>query len=181
MHYCEELLKTMKTIGALALTTIAAPIITLAFGAAYTAPVQAQAAYGSYIGIGPAIGLTKSDAPGGERKLSGLVSARYKFLELPISVRAQAFLGDGVAIMPSVSYDIPLNWQTEAYVGLGPAIHISGDTPIGDKTAFAIQPGIDYALPNSKVVLFGNAVIAFDAYKSGGAAASLQGGVGWRF
>jgi hypothetical protein len=143
---------------------------------------QAQAAYGSYVGIGPAFGLTNGNGSGEEREISGIINARYKFLELPISVRAQTFIGDGVTIVPTVSYDIPLNWQTDAYVGIGAALNISGNTPIGNKTGFAIQPGIDYVLPNSNLVLFGNAVISFDAYeKGGGTAASVQGGVGLRF
>lgn len=143
---------------------------------------QAQAAYGSYIGIGPAIGLTEGDGPKEDREIAGVINARYKFLEAPVSIRAQAFIGEGVALLPTVSYDIPLNWQTDAYVGIGPAVHIGGNTPIGNKTSLAIQPGIDYALPNSNLVLFGNAVIAFDAYKQGGGtAASIQGGVGLRF
>jgi hypothetical protein len=155
----------------IALSTIAA-----------TPSVQAQAAYGSYIGVGPAIGLTEGDGPKEDREIAGIVNARYKFLELPISIRAQAFIGDGIALLPTVSYDIPLNWQTDAYIGIGPSVHISGNSPIGNKTSLAIQPGIDYALPNSNIVLFGNAVIAFAAYKEGGGtAASVQGGVGLRF
>ncbi len=147
-----------------------------------TTAAQAQAAYGSYIGIGPAFGLTDGSGPKEDREISGIINARYKFLELPISVRAQTFIGDGVTIVPTVSYDIPLNWQADAYVGIGAAVNLSGNTPIGNKTGFAIQPGIDYILPNSNLVLFGNAVIAFDAYETGGGtAASVQGGVGLRF
>lgn len=147
-----------------------------------TTAAQAQAAYGSYVGIGPAFGLTSGNGTGEGREISGIVNARYKFLELPISVRAQTFIGDGVALVPTVSYDIPLNWQTDAYVGLGAAVNLSGNTPVGNKTGFAIQPGIDYVLPKSNVVLFGNAVISFDAYKKGGGTAtSIQGGVGLRF
>jgi hypothetical protein len=144
------------------------------------APAQAQAAYGSYIGIGPSIGLTEGGGKG--RQISGVITGRYKFLEAPISGRAQVFIGDGVSIVPTVSYDIPLNWQTDAYIGLGAAIPLGGVTPVGDRTAFVIQPGIDYALPNSNMVVYGNAVIAFDAYKdTRGTAAALQGGVGLRF
>jgi hypothetical protein len=144
------------------------------------APAQAQAAYGSYIGIGPAIGVTEGGGEG--RKISGVISGRYKFLEAPISLRGQVFIGSGVALVPTVSYDIPINWQTDAYVGLGASIPVSGNTPVGDKTGFAIQPGVDYSLPNSNMVIFGNAVISFDAYKdTHGTAASLQGGVGLRF
>lgn len=155
------------------------------FGAAavglilYQAPASAQAAYGSYIGIGPAVGLTRGDGDGGG--VAAVVAARYKFLRAPISIRAQAFVGNGTAIVPTVSYDYPLNWQTDVYIGAGASIPLSGNSVLGDRSSFAIQPGIDYVLPNSNLVVFGNAVIAFDGYRNGGAAATLQGGVGLRF
>jgi hypothetical protein len=146
---------------------------------AIQAPASAQAAYGSYIGVGPAFGVTSGDGDGSS--VSAVVSGRYKFLRAPISLRTQAFIGSGTAIVPTVSYDYPLNWQTDIYIGAGASIPLGGDTVLGNRTSFAIQPGIDYALPNSNVVVFGNAVIAFDGYKNGGAAATLQGGVGLRF
>lgn len=145
---------------------------------AHSTPASAQAAYGSYIGIGPGIGLTSGDGDGS--RVSGVIAARYKFLRAPISLRAQAFIGNGTAIVPTISYDYPLNWQTDIYLGAGASIPLGGNTAVGDRTSFAIQPGIDYALPNSNLVVFGNAVIAFDGYRSG-AAATLQGGVGLRF
>ena len=160
-----------------AVVSVAVISVGLAFGAQDSA--FAQAAYGSYVGIGPSFGLTRGADD--EHKISAVIAGRYKFLKLPISVRAQALVGSNVAIVPTISYDVPINWQTDAYIGLGAAIPIGGDTPVGNQTSFAIQPGIDYALPNSNVVVFGNAIISFDAYKRGGAAASLQGGVGLRF
>ena len=156
---------------------VSAAAISLVFGV--QAPASAQAAYGSYVGIGPSFGVTRG--ANDDRQISAVVSGRYKFLTAPISVRTQALIGSHVAIVPTVSYDIPINWQTDVYIGAGASIPIGGDTPVGNKTSFAIQPGIDYALPNSNVVLFGNAIISFGAYKQGGAAASLQGGVGLRF
>lgn len=144
------------------------------------APASAQAAYGSYIGVGPAVGFTSGDDDD-RSGISAVVSGRYKFLRAPISLRAQAFIGNGTAIVPTVSYDYSLNWQTDVYIGAGASIPLGGETVLGNRTSFAIQPGIDYALPNSNVVVFGNAVIAFDGYKNGGAAATLQGGVGLRF
>ncbi|MBC5797765.1 MAG: hypothetical protein ACKPEO_05650 [Sphaerospermopsis kisseleviana] len=141
-------------------------------------PAQAQVAYGSYVGIGPTIGLTDDDT-----QLGGVLAFRYKLLETPVSFRAQALIGQGTAIVPTVSYDVPLNWQTDVYLGAGMVL-TSGDTasPVGNKISFALQPGIDYVVPNSKTVIFGNAIIAFDAYRnSGGTALSLQGGVGLRF
>jgi hypothetical protein len=140
-------------------------------------PAQAQVAYGSYVGIGPTVGLTDGT------QLGGVLAFRYKLLETPISFRTQALIGRGTAVVPTVSYDIPLNWQTDAYLGAG-LVLTSGDTPSpgGNKISFALQPGIDYVIPNSNTVIFGNAIIAFDAYRNtGGTALSLQGGVGLKF
>jgi hypothetical protein len=148
---------------------------------AHQTPASAQAAYGSYVGVGPAFGITEGDRSGQGRELSGVIAGRYKFLRSPVSLRAQAFIGDGFAIVPTVSYDYSLNWQTDIYLGVGASIPLGGNTPVGDRASFAIQPGIDYSLPNSKMVIFGNAVISFDGYKGGGTAASLQGGVGLRY
>lgn len=145
-------------------------------------PVSAQAAYGSYIGIGPAVGV-REDATGAGRQIGGAIAVRYKILEAPFSLRTQAFIGENTAVVPSVSYDVPLSWQTDAYIGAG-LVFTGGNSPspVGDQVSFALQPGIDYVLPNSNTVIFGNAVIAFDAFRNGGGnAVSIQGGVGLRF
>jgi hypothetical protein len=164
-----------------------AAIASLALGTACLlanpAPASAQAAYGSYIGVGGSVGLSNGD--GQESQAGGVVAVRYRLLEVPLSLRAQALIGDNTAIVPTVSYDIPLNWQTDAYIGAGVAFQ-SGDSntssPLGDQTSFVVQPGVDYSFPYSDLVLFGNAVIAFDAYRDGGGtAASVQGGLGVRF
>jgi hypothetical protein len=140
-------------------------------------PAQAQVAYGSYVGVGPTVGLSDG------AQIGGVIAARYKLLESPISFRAQALVGQSTALVPTVSYDFPLNWQTDAYLGAG-LVFAGGDSPspVGNKISFALQPGIDYVVPNSNTVIFGNAIIAFDAYRNGGGTAlSLQGGVGLRF
>lgn len=146
-----------------------------------TQPAMAQAAYGSYVGVGPTFGLTTGS--GGGHQVGGVIAVRYKLLRLPISLRTQGIIGGGTAIVPTISYDYPLNWQTDIYLGAG-ASFASGSTPspLGNKTSFALQPGIDYVVPNSNAVLFGNAIFAFDAYRrSGGTAVSVQGGVGLKF
>ncbi|RAM50203.1 MAG: hypothetical protein C6Y22_18325 [Hapalosiphonaceae cyanobacterium JJU2] len=142
----------------------------------FTQPAHAQAAYGSYVGVGPAVGFADGT------QIGGVVAFRYKLLETPVSFRGQAFLANNIAIVPTVSYDFPLNWQTDAYLGAG-LIFAGGDTPspVGNKISFALQPGIDYVVPNSNTVLFGNAIIGFDALRGGGTTFSLQGGVGLRF
>lgn len=143
---------------------------------------QAQAAYGSYIGVGASVGLSSDDNDQGQ-DLGAVITTRYKLLEAPLSIRTQAFIGDGTAVVPTISYDIPLSWQTDAYIGAGVSF-ASGEQPsaVGDQTSFVIQPGVDYVIPNGNTVLYGNAVVAFDAYEQGGGAAiAVQGGLGLRF
>jgi hypothetical protein len=164
----------MKHLSNLVTALVAGTVVTTAIS---IQPAKAQVAYGSYVGVGPSVGLIDGIQVG------GVVAVRYKLLESPISFRAQALVGRNTAVVPTVSYDVPLNWQTDVYLGAG-LVLAGGDSssPVGNKISFALQPGIDYVVPNSNTVIFGNAIIAFDAYRdSGGAAVSLQGGVGYRF
>lgn len=160
-----------------------ASLALLGLGTLGSGVAVAQPAYGSYVGIGGSLGVENQD--GGQLDFSGVIAGRYDLLKAPISFRAQAFIdGDSIALVPTVSYDFPVTWQLEPYVGAGLALATDGSV-VGDGLSLVIQPGVDYMLPNSKIVVFGNAVIAFDAYdggkKDGDAAVSLQTGVGWRF
>lgn len=146
-------------------------------------PAAAQPAYGSYIGIGAGFG--RENDGNDSIDVEGLVAARYKFLEFPISVRGQLLIdGNSFGFVPTISYDIPLSWQIEPYVGVG-ASFVNEGSILGDRTAFVIQPGIDYALPNSRLVVFGNAMIAIDGFeggdRDGDTAVTVQTGLGYRF
>ena len=146
---------------------------------------QAQPAYGSYVGAGASFGFTSGNSSAGESsRTSGLIAARYKFLEFPVSVRTQILIGSSTAVVPTVSFDVPLNFDTDIYIGAGVALANTVDTtPVGNKNSLVIQPGIDYTVPNSNLVLFGNVIFAFDAYRNsaGTSATSLQTGLGLRF
>lgn len=176
-------------LSAIALNGLVGSLVGGLIGAVGIIPItsstaSAQAAYGSYVGVGPSFGLSSGDDAGSSN--AAVIAVRYRLLELPISLRAQALVfGDTPALVPTVSYDIPLNWQTDAYIGAGVVLQDGGEgnaSPLGNQTSFVIQPGVDYSLPYSDLVIFGNAIIAFDAYRDGGGtAASLQGGVGLRF
>ncbi|NEQ50348.1 MAG: porin family protein [Leptolyngbya sp. SIO3F4] len=171
------LLKTM--LGRLGLVSIATTVLVAALD---VKPAQAQAAYGSYVGLGGTVGLNDDD--NGEGDGFGMViSGRYKLLAVPISLRAQAFLFNGdLALVPTVSYDFPVSFQTDVYLGAGVSIPTGDDaSPVGDETAFVLQPGIDFAVPGSNLVVFGNAIFAFDAFEDGGTATAVQAGVGWNF
>lgn len=178
-----DLLLALKR-GAIAIGSLA-----IATGAVFMAPsaAQAQAAYGSYIGVGASFGLTEGNDRTEDQTNAAVVSFRYNVLRAPISVRAQLLtFSDATAFVPTVSYDIPISWQADAYIGAGVAFQDGGDdndtSPIGNQTAFVLQPGVDYYFPYSNMVVYGNAIIAFDAYEqSGDTATSLQTGVGIRF
>ena len=146
---------------------------------------NAQAAYGSYVGAGASFGFTSGNAAAGENsRTSGLIAVRYKFLEVPISLRSQVLIGNSTAVVPTVSFDVPLNFDTDIYIGAGVALSNTLETtPVGNKNSLVVQPGIDYTLPNSNLVLFGNVIFAFDAYRnsSGTSATTLQTGLGLRF
>jgi hypothetical protein len=147
----------------------------MAIACAMQAPVNAQAAYGSYVGIGGGVGFG-----GGDTDLALVLNGRYKILELPVSIRGTAFIGEGSAFVPTVSYDYPLNFNTEVYLGAG--LSLAGDgSPVGDKTAFVLQPGVDYTMTDSNLVLFGNAIFAIGGQEGGGTATAVQGGVGVQF
>ncbi|AFY54928.1 hypothetical protein Riv7116_2413 [Rivularia sp. PCC 7116] len=164
----------MKCLKYLASTALISSSLSLALS---TKPAQAQVAYGSYVGVGPTVGISDG------AQVGGVLAVRYKLLETPISFRTQALIGENTAVVPMVSYDVPLNWQTDAYLGAG-LVLAGGDTPspVGNKVSFALQPGVDYMVPNSNTVIFGNAIIAFDAYRDqNDTAVSIQGGVGLRF
>jgi hypothetical protein len=62
---------------------------------------SAQAAYGSYVGVGPSLSLTENSVGDG-RQLAGVVAVRYKLLEVPVSLRTQAFIGANTAVVPTV-------------------------------------------------------------------------------
>jgi hypothetical protein len=146
-------------------------------------PAQAQPAYGSYIGA--AVGIGQRNEANNNLDFTAVAAGRYKLLELPISLRSQVFVdAESLAWIPTVSYDLPLTWQLEPYIGAGVAFTSDGSI-VGDKTSFVLQPGVDYAIPNSRMVLFGNAVIAIDAFddgdRSGETAVSVQTGIGYRF
>ncbi len=138
----------------------------LAIALAVQAPANAQAAYGSYIGIGPAFG---------DGEIGVAINGRYNVLELPISIRGAAFLGEGSAFVPTISYDYPLNFNTEIYVGAGVAFASEGSV-MGDGTAFVLQPGVDF-LTGNNLVFYGNAIVPF----GGDTNTAVQGGVGIQF
>jgi hypothetical protein len=165
---------TLISLTGLTLGSLAIPLGGFAIALSLQDSAQAQAAYGSYVGVGGGIGFGENASP------ALVINGRYNILELPISIRGTAFIGDGSAFVPTVSYDFPLNFNTEVYVGAGASFASEG-SPVGDNTAFVLQPGVDYTLDRNNLVIFGNAIFAIGGEEGGGTATSVQGGVGYQF
>ena len=109
-------------------------------------------------------------------------AGRYKFDDVPISVRSSVLFGNGgTSVVPTVSYDLPIGDRTNVYLGAGASFKVGGDNSLtGDQTAFALQPGVEVSL-NKRLLLYSNAVIPFNGQTNGSAGTSLQAGVGYQF
>ncbi len=168
----------------MALASVLGSAIAASLSALEARPAHAQAAYGTYVGIGGAVPITSDGDTGEGGGFSGVIAGRYRFLRMPISIRAQAFVfGSNFALVPTISYDYPVTWNMDVYLGAGFSF-ASGDdpSPVGNQNAFVLQPGLDYMFPNSHLAAFTNAVIAFNGYRDGGnTAVSIQAGMGYQF
>jgi len=169
---------TLASFASTALLTMPTPVFAQAAYSPYVDP-----GYNGYVGVGAGFGFTQG-APGETSGVSAVIVGRQKLGELPLSLRGQVFLFSGTtAFVPTLSYDIPLGSQSMVYLGGGVAL-TEGDrpSPVGNRNAFVIQPGLDIGLGNGNTVLFINGVYAVNAYKGNNASAfSLQGGLGLQF
>jgi hypothetical protein len=134
----------------------------------------------SYIGAG--VSLT-SGRESESSLVGGNVAGRLKLGNSPLSLRTSVLFGeaDSAAIVPTASYDFALGDRTNIYLGAGAVIPTSdGETMLGDQTAFVVQPGVEVSVAKN-VLLYGNAIVAVDSYKSGSSGVSVQAGIGYQF
>ncbi len=133
---------------------------------------------GSYLGAGVALGSNNGTIVGGN------VAGRYKFDTAPISLRTSVLFGNGgTSVVPTISYDVPVGDRANVYLGAGGSFVTNNNSSLtGDRSAFAIQPGVEVSL-SKNILLYGNAVIALDSYSgiSNRAATAVQGGIGFQF
>lgn len=99
----------------------------------------------------------------------------------PISLRGTLILNQDIeAVMPSLTYDLPLGNSANVYAGAGYAIVRPGaQTPLGDRDGVVITTGVEAAV-GRRVVVYGDV-----RYRPGPAAATenmqMQLGIGHRF
>jgi len=178
----------------LAIALNALPLTLLPFPAEADSPGME----GSYVGVtleGQALGdsarsLVRGTGSGGwlvdqvfgrhpqaERQFQG----RVDLPDFPLSVRGTMVVGEDIrAVMPSLSYDVPLGNRANVFAGAGYAIVRDGEqTVVGDRDGLVLTAGAEAAL-NRSLVIYGDVRIRPD-----GAAQPenlrLQFGFGHRF
>lgn len=141
---------------------------------------------GAYVGAGIAAGVTNGGQQGTSALLGGNIQGRIApaFEEVPISIRAAILFGsNNSAIMPMLTYDIPVAVNTNVYIGGGYSF-VERDrqpTPLGNKSAPVVVLGAESSVTRD-IVLYGDAKLGIKPYHNTDASGlSLQAGVGYRF
>ncbi|MDJ0797249.1 MAG: outer membrane beta-barrel protein [Calothrix sp. MO_167.B12] len=138
----------------------------------------------SYIGAGVAAGITNGGRDNDAAVFGGNVQGRYAIPEQPVSIRgAVLFGGDATAIIPTVTYDVPIAQRSNMYIGAGYSFVTdeNRNSQLGNRNAAVITLGAESEV-HKNVVVYSDAKWAIDAYESGPAdAVSIQAGVGYRF
>ncbi|MBE9102952.1 hypothetical protein [Vacuolonema iberomarrocanum] len=82
---------------------------------------------------------------------------RIDVQELPISLRGAVVLGDEIeAVMPGVTYDLPVGNDANVYAGAGYVIVRPGaQTVLGDRDGVVFTTGVEASI-NQRVILYGN-------------------------
>ncbi len=139
---------------------------------------------GNYVGAGLSAGITNGGQDGDAATLGGNIQARYAIENTPVSVRgAILFTDTNAALIPTISYDIPLANRVNGYVGVGYSfIEDNGNpTPLGNNDSLVLTLGSE-AQVGSNVMIYGDAKWGIDSYENSPASAvSLQAGVGYKF
>ncbi len=174
-------LKSVVTLCALAASVIAPAL--LSAGSASAKPAGTNA---SYVGAGVAAGVTNGgSATGGDAAtFGGNIQGRITTDKAPVSVRGAVLFSDETsAIMPIVTYDVPVTNNANLYVGAGYSFVESNGkpTPLGNQDAPVVTVGAEAALGNNMVV-YGDTKLGINAYQNSPASAvSVQAGAGFKF
>ena len=171
--------KTLSTLSALS-----ALVLVPAFLGAGSASAQPVRFDGSYVGAGISAGVTNGGRNNDAAVLGGNVQGRFAVPNAPVSVRGSVlFTGDNSAVIPSVTYDLPINSKTNLYVGPGYSFVQNNDrsSQIGNKDSAVLTAGVESQVAKG-VVVYSDAKYGINAYQGSGAGSlSLQAGVGVQF
>ena len=167
--------------GLVALSALAIAPAVLSAGAASAQPITFS---DSYIGAGVSSGVTNGGQSGDAATIGGNIQGRFAIPNAPVSVRgAVLFSGESAAIMPLLTYDLPVSSNANIYAGAGYSFadKEGKPSPLGNKNAPVLTAGAEAGLGRN-VVVYGDAKWGIDAYKNSPAdAVSFQAGLGYRF
>lgn len=186
-------LKASKAIAAVSTLTAASVLLTGGIASAQLAQPTNNVVVvnttqkgfgGAYVGGGVAAGVTNSGQAEGAAQVGGNIQGRVQIPNTPISARGSVLFGpNNTAIMPIVTYDLPVARNTNVYVGGGYSfVERDGQaTPLGNKNAPVVTLGAESSITRD-VVVYGDAKWGINAYENTDAdALSFQAGVGYRF
>lgn len=109
---------------------------------------------------------------------------RFDLPNNSLSVRGTFFVNpDASAILPSLTYDLPIGKNTNIYAGAGYAfVKSSGAaTPFGNQSGVVLTTGIE-AAAGRNLVIYGDTKLNLNAPKAGeGSPVRFQFGAGFRF
>lgn len=173
---------TLKS--ALTFSVLAATILAPTLLSAGSASAQPKGTDANYIGAGVSAGVTNGGQNGDAATFGGNIQGRLTTNKAPVSVRgAVIFSDDTSAIMPIVTYDVPVAKNTNVYVGGGYSFVESNGkpTPVGNQDAPVVTVGAETQV-GKNVVLYGDTKWGIDAYKNSSAdSLSFQAGAGLKF
>lgn len=174
-------IKSVITLSALSATLLAPALLS-----AGSASAQPKGTDANYIGGGVSAGVTNggSAAGGDAATLGGNIQGRITTSKAPVSLRGAVLFSDETsAIMPMVSYDVPVAKNTNVYVGGGYSFveKDGAPTPLGNQNAPVVTVGAESQIGNN-IVVYGDAKLGINAYRDSSASAvSFQAGAGFAF
>ncbi len=172
-------IKSLVALSALVATAIA-PVV-LSANRASAEPTGTNA---NYVGVGVAAGITNGGQDNDAANFGGNIQGRFTTDKAPVSLRgAILFSGDNTAIIPMVSYDVPITNNANVYVGAGYSFTEKNGqaTPLGNTDAPVVTVGAEAQL-GQNVVIYGDTKVGINAYENSSASAiSIQAGAGVKF
>ncbi|MCS6814344.1 MAG: porin family protein [Cyanobacteria bacterium] len=178
--------KYFQSIATISVLSVAAAmsIVSASAVSAQEVSTSAKGLQGSYVGAGISAGVTSGGQGNDGAAFGGNVQGRYAFSEAPVSLRgAVLFTDKSVALMPIVTYDLPVAPKTNLYAGGGYSFvtNQNAATPLGNQNAVVLTAGVESEIARN-VVAYGDVKYGINAFKgSNASAASIQVGVGYRF
>lgn len=144
---------------------------------------------GAYIGAGPSASITNGGQANTSALFGGNIQGRVQIPNTPVSARGSVMFGpNNAAIVPMVTYDVPVARNTNVYAGVGysfvedkQSFGVKKNTPMGNKNAPVVVVGAEHSITRDFVV-YGDMKLGIKAYENSPASAvNLTAGAGYRF